>query len=316
MVNFLLVAFLFKSSVHQTMQTLDWQAAIVQSPKAEAYSRHKIFQSPSNIANESQTPSANLNPPKAAALNRFQNHPDPVALHRQFLELDYDRRSITSHAWQLVNQGKVVDAIHYLRVAYLSFPDGEIGTLIVDLDLRIQSNSNAYKDYMEHEQTTKLNGAARLSLVASLNGQVFPGQRAFLIREVERGWEKWFDDPQDCLPQGNSARDIAELSYLALGRDLLTTDYEDAASDISAAIELDPKNSLGYMLLELVDANLGRFQGALEASEHALKYAHSPEAKKMMAWEIGFDKKRVQSLGAVGKPAFDPSIPPRNPDAP
>ncbi|HEY3779757.1 MAG TPA: tetratricopeptide repeat protein [Fimbriimonadaceae bacterium] len=219
-----------------------------------------------------------------------------------------DMRS-KAKAWSMIYEGEDDKALTYLRDAYESTSVGA-GTLIVDIDLRLGRFKAAYEDFMEYPQAHDGSLAPRLSLVASLNGQVFNGQRNYLIDYIVKRWGQDMQELLDTFPVGDSPKAVAALSYVALGDTIAQFDNLDAISDFEHSLKLDPGNPMTLATLALAYIEDGRYLDGLKALEEALLKAPSPAYKESLKRQIAVAAARVKSRGNSGKPNHDLARPP------
>jgi tetratricopeptide (TPR) repeat protein len=204
----------------------------------------------------------------------------------------------------MIYEGNDNGALKYLRDAYVTSAV-DAGALIVDIDLRLGKFKNAYEDFLEYPQAHDGSITPRLSLVASLNGQVFDGQREYLIAYIIARWGQDKQELLDTFPKGDSPKAVASLSYVALGDAIAPFDNLDAISDFEHSLKLDCGNPMTLSSLSLAYVEDGRYLDALRALQAALPKAPTLAFRASLTRQIASAAARVKSKGNYGKPNHD-----------
>jgi tetratricopeptide (TPR) repeat protein len=132
---------------------------------------------------------------------------------------------------ELRKEGKLSRATDLLESTLAQFPNASPHyyetVQLADLYFRSDRYSDAYDllssyvaEYRDSDEAVSLTNQRFLlltSLALAHAGQVYPGQRDYLVNLLTRG----SCDPED-LPRTNSAHDVAILSYMVLAQDNMT----------------------------------------------------------------------------------------------
>ncbi len=313
----MIVPVLFALVALQTKQTNNdqWASLILHSAKAQKYARDaKSLKAPlpTNLPQPSQGPagSASSSNPSTGA----QPKPGGTSLNRFMLPYDgrdegwwqawqKEGQQLRAKAREIIKSGDRAGALDFLKDAYVNHPYGDIGAFIVDLDLELGRNKDAYRDLMCYDQYADITALPRLSLVAALNGQVEPGQAQFVRNSVIH--HSMYEEQGERLPIGGSPQEVVALSYLALAEELVPTDYEAAIFYEQEAVRLDPGDPTPLAALSAAYLEAGRLLDAEQAAEEALAEIHSPKWRSYETLMVQDCVRIVKKFGNVGKPIFE-----------
>jgi tetratricopeptide (TPR) repeat protein len=301
----------------QTPQTnnSEWASLILHSAKAQKYVlKAKATKLPASTNSpqsakgqdkgaDVHNPSAGVQPELgSASLNQLIQpyNPEDGKMKEAWWK---EGQRLRARARELVKSGDRPEALDFLRKMYTSHPSGDIGAFIVDLDLELGQNKNAYRDLMDCAQYADLTALPRLSLVAALNGQVVPGQAEFLRNFLLHG--SMFDESGERLPKGDTPQEVVALSYLALGGAVSTTDYEAAVFYDQQAVHLDPDDPMSLMSLSWAYSEAGRLLDAEQTARKALTEIHSAKMRSYQTMIVAEFTNIVKKFGNVGKPDFE-----------
>jgi tetratricopeptide (TPR) repeat protein len=255
-IAFYITAFRLQSSAVQPAPSTDWPIAMAESKIARASEfvqrLSKAQLEPLSLPSESLVPDA---APKAASPQsntpntslRRSHLPSPevrARLHEYALRLRAERDEMLG----LISAGKLVEARKRLETALFTQPT-EVNpdfysVPLMDMEISQGDFLSVYKIAAGFIQNGRASQDILLrgSLAAATLGEVYPGQRDFLIRNI-LGRDPNSESAKGLCLAGDSPEVVAALSHILIGSELLSQgEYGPAAAHYEAALVTDPRN--------------------------------------------------------------------------
>jgi hypothetical protein len=257
-------------------QSSDWVRSMADSPivKNSPLSKRmakSLEQRPSPVqTSRSQTGSVGTGtvaPGPTGLTHVPRRPPTPEELARQaFLESEGDRASALEASGNYVGARTILEDLLTTKV-------GGSGCLLGLLDLEIAHSdyTRAFKTvapFVENSADYRL--WVRASLAAASIGQVYPGQREFLLKLLEGPEHDPNNDAYKAIAfPGDTPEVIAVLSHIAYA-ELAGEDFTTGAQHWLIALQYDPGNPALSMGLSYCYYRLHRYKDAIDAAEAGL----------------------------------------------
>ena len=289
-------------------QSSDWVRSMADSPivKNSPLSKRmakSLEQRPSPVqTSRSQTGSVGTGtvaPGPTGLTHVPRRPPTPEELARQaFLESEGDRASALEASGNYVGARTILEDLLTTKV-------GGSGCLLGLLDLEIAHSdyTRAFKTvapFLENSADYRL--WVRASLAAASIGQVYPGQREFLLKLLEGPEHDPNNDAYKAIAfPGNSPEVIAVLSHIAYAGET-GEDYNAAVQHLLIALQYDPGNPMLSIYLAEAYYHLHRYQDAIETAEAGLPRSGNGRLRFILKSEIGSYKWNLAKYGEGNAP--------------
>jgi hypothetical protein len=235
-IAFYITAFRLQSSAVQPAPSTDWPIAMAESKIARASEfvqrLSKAQLEPLSLPSESLVPDA---APKAASP---QSNTPNTSLRRSHLPSPEVRARLHEYALRLrAERDEMLGLISAVNPEFYSVP-------LIDMEISQGDFLSVYKIAAGFIQNGRASQDILLrgSLAAATLGEVYPGQRDFLIRNI-LGRDPNSESAKGLCLAGDSPEVVAALSHILIGSELLSQgEYGPAAAHYEAALVTDPRN--------------------------------------------------------------------------
>jgi tetratricopeptide (TPR) repeat protein len=260
-----------------TSSKIAWESPFVQR-LSEAIERPVA-----TLAVANPQPSSTTAPPQQGKLRPAGGAP-PLGLTENRMSPEQIARidAFTARIWaqrdeadDLIAQGRLVEARSKLESFLFRVPSEVIGAQLMDVEFIQGDYVSAYKVAVPLVRAGRVSPRLliRASLAAATLGEVYRGQREFLISQIQ-GRDPNNEYAKGLSLGGDSPQVVAALSHILIGSELDSQGkHSQALPHWEAAIKVDPENSVLCRALATSYSATYRYSLAIQTAQSGLDHA-------------------------------------------